>query len=239
MRSNAATAAVARPANDAASATTRPSAGPWAASFMDERRSGAVPIIDVDGEQIGWATDAAGHTTELVDPDRRDPLLIGYNARAFAEAREMLAICDELAQIGPKIAEQLLGTNPVRPNFLRAVRRAWAVLGRVYVATPSEHPPRPPCLSPLQEHARWWSLVRDAAPSTPTWFAIALARILCAREMSSDALLILADAIEECARTASFDAGAPPGLPEQLRKLAELPRDLAPKRARRLAEGDD
>ena len=65
------------------------SAGPWTPSETPFR-SAAVLIQDADGEIIGWATDAAGHTTESVAPDRRHPAQIMRNAETMALAHELL-----------------------------------------------------------------------------------------------------------------------------------------------------
>ena len=46
------------------------SPGPWAASETGFS-NGAMLIEDANGEIVGWATDAAGHTTEACRADRR------------------------------------------------------------------------------------------------------------------------------------------------------------------------
>ena len=63
---------------------------PWSAHPFQATGSGAVVIEDGDGEIIGWATDAAGHTTEDCPPDRRDPAQTLANARLFVLAPVML-----------------------------------------------------------------------------------------------------------------------------------------------------
>jgi hypothetical protein len=78
-----------------------------------------------------------------------------------------------------------------------------------------------------------WYRVAEAAPDAPAWFRAGVTRILTLPGVSPDALLLVADALEECASVAEADNER--ALSTQLRRLADLPRDLAPRRAKQEA----
>ena len=80
---------------------------PWAPSDSICLPSGAILIEDANGEIIGWATDAAGHTTEEVFPDRRHPDQIVQNAVRLALAPEMLACIRLVARAVPSTIARL------------------------------------------------------------------------------------------------------------------------------------
>lgn len=82
----------------------------------------------------------------------------------------------------------------------------------------------------MRAEVAWYKRVRITVPDAPSWFMVAISRVLASPAMSSDALLILADALYEGAGTASQTGS--PLLAAQLRELAELPRALAPGRAK-------
>ena len=74
------------------------SEGPWQDSDPGFR-NGAVLIEDAQGEIIGWATDAAGHTNESVAPDRRSRAQIKQNAARMALAPELLRCVQAAARL--------------------------------------------------------------------------------------------------------------------------------------------
>lgn len=78
--------------------------------------------------------------------------------------------------------------------------------------------------------ARAWyaRAARQMAPGAPGWFLGGVIQFLLNPHASSDALLALADALEEAAHLADM-AGDP--VARELRELADLPRQLAPSRA--------
>ena len=78
------------------------------------------------------------------------------------------------------------------------------------------------------DYGHWWNRVRTAAPLAPSWFSVTATRVLMAPGVSSDALLIFAEALDEAADIAILSDG---DLASQLRQLADLPRQLAPSRA--------
>ena len=76
------------------------SPGPWAATETGFC-NGALLIEDANGEIIGWATDAAGHTTESCRADRRSAAQVRQNARRMAEAPAALDLVRVLARLRP------------------------------------------------------------------------------------------------------------------------------------------
>jgi hypothetical protein len=82
----------------------------------------------------------------------------------------------------------------------------------------------------LYIRASWWRRTRETAPLVPAWFSHTLARILAAGATSADALLNLADALDESSHMVALNGEEM--LAGQLRKLADLPRELAPIRSR-------
>ena len=84
---------------------------PWAPADSICLPSGAILIEDANGEIIGWATDAAGHTTEEVFPDRRHPDQIVQNAVRLALAPEMLSCIRLIARAVPLTVARLDRAN--------------------------------------------------------------------------------------------------------------------------------
>ena len=105
--------------------------GPWTALADMPTPCGAVVIEDANGRIIGWATDAAGHTTEPTPADGRTHAGIALNARVLAEAYEMLAICGEITWAG--MAMELAG-QPIPPRLRDALDRADQVRRQIYSA---------------------------------------------------------------------------------------------------------
>jgi hypothetical protein len=105
---------------------------PWAPSDAVATPSGAILIEDANGEIIGWATDAAGHTTEDVYPDRRHPDQILQNAVRLALAPELLACVRLIARAVPLTVARMqrVGANP-HAELLAAGDAATSLLRRV------------------------------------------------------------------------------------------------------------
>lgn len=72
----------------------------------------------------------------------------------------------------------------------------------------------------------WEMRIRATAPDAPPWLRTGLASFLANELVNSDGLLSLADALEEASVAATM-----PDTRQQLRRLADLPRQLAPYRA--------
>jgi hypothetical protein len=119
---------VAIPANDdPVCLTSAPvSPGPWEA--LTPTPCGAVPIVDLCGAVIGWATDAIGHTDETVMPCGRDPAQIATNARAMAAAWDMLTLISTFAELEPIVTARLMmqGAEP-DPFLIAAAAKARAM----------------------------------------------------------------------------------------------------------------
>lgn len=104
------------------------SRGPWH-THPPMSRCQAVLIVDADNEIIGWATDAAGHTTEDVAPDRRSRGRIEANAALMASAASMHQVVKALAAFGPKVAQQMGRAGiPVPPDMALAIVVAGIIL---------------------------------------------------------------------------------------------------------------
>ncbi len=90
------------------SAAIQASPGPWRAepSLFGH---GAAYIEDADGEIIGWATDAAGHTTEETPPDRRSPQQTMLNAYMMALAPQAIAALLVFLEASPGVVARLRG----------------------------------------------------------------------------------------------------------------------------------
>jgi hypothetical protein len=113
-----------------------PSRGPFTANVGSPTESGAILLEDADGLIVGWATDIAGHTSEVVYPEGRSPRHIAVNARLFAEAWEMLAVMGLIAMLEPIVTLALTASGQSASEYLTmAATRARAVMTRVY-ATP-------------------------------------------------------------------------------------------------------
>ncbi|MGE4044489.1 MAG: hypothetical protein AB7F35_06525 [Acetobacteraceae bacterium] len=73
--------------------TNTPSPGPWAAQPNSPTVAGAIPIWDLHGNLVGWATDTDGHTSETALPKGRHPDDIARNARLMAIGSDAVALC--------------------------------------------------------------------------------------------------------------------------------------------------
>jgi hypothetical protein len=83
--------------------------------------------------------------------------------------------------------------------------------------------------------ADWRARAIAVAPLAPLWLHAAVGAMLADPRASSDAMLALADALEEAARTANL-YGRPTAIARELRLLADLPRQQAPSRASHLGD---
>jgi hypothetical protein len=109
--------------------------GPWDAQVPHPTPSGAIAILDAEDEILGWATDRAGHTSETVPPEGRAVAAIAATARAFAAARDMLAVLATLAAVEPLPTARLmiLGVEP-DPALSLAALRAREIQAQVFGA---------------------------------------------------------------------------------------------------------
>lgn len=84
-------------------------------------------------------------------------------------------------------------------------------------------------LGMIVERNRFRSLFSAILPSEPAWAHVALAQLLANPDASSDALLIVADALERGREQAT--ANGNPALARGLASVADLFRQIAPHRA--------
>ena len=81
----------------------------------------------------------------------------------------------------------------------------------------------------LAARASWWLLVRAAAPAVPAWLLGMITAVLAHEPpLTPDALLILAEALDEAAEVLAADGHLT--LSAQLGQLAAMPRGLVPSR---------
>jgi hypothetical protein len=78
--------------------------------------------------------------------------------------------------------------------------------------------------------ARWWERVRQAAPLVSPWTCHIVAHLLARADASPDFLLSMAEAFDEASNFVAINGETE--LAAQLRRLADFPRDLAPRRAK-------
>lgn len=76
-----------------------------------------------------------------------------------------------------------------------------------------------------EEQRYWWHRVAETAPTLSGTERALVARFLANPRMTSDCLLILADALDEAARVAGVEGRDQLGA--ELLRLADLPRDQA------------
>lgn len=93
-------------------------------------------------------------------------------------------------------------------------------LALTYVSTPAVTPAK---------RAAWFREASKVAPNVPAWCRVMAARLLADKQASSDALLLLADALTEAANFAGIEGQI--ALATELDRLSDIPRRLAPRRA--------
>lgn len=114
--------------------------------------------------------------------------------------------------------DEHMTTNPFPPE---SDELADIALSAMPIATPVDQ---------ISAHAQWWSTVRRTAPLAPPWLSTLITEILVS-DLASDGLLIVAEALDDAALAAGVDGKV--SLAMQLQDLANLPRELAPRRVKR------